>query len=560
MTNSSITQIRDLQDKTTLKGVYLFLSISISLLIFKTILGVEIIPLLINEPPISIYLSILSLATILSALFYYVQLNRFLLKILIKIYRKSRNYPEYKDISLSNSLDHIFITPERKKFGSKLFFSLTLFLFLITFIGEAIEVFIFILVFMVISFSLLIPLLVTDWKLLLQRVKMIYFMKHFIQENKILKKKGENPVEQFILNLRKNLWFEAKSSFSQFLDEYLTVISEPIHKYIPYGELIEEFYDFVLTIYDGLDHFKKQPRHEIANFFFDKFNLDISAGTPKSDRYLLDYINSIKSSFSYIQNFANKLISWDEWLIRYVFKKEHIELDQIIKQINIMINLFDKNNEYTTLKNKQRLSKSEDVREPQIRKLKEEIYTQYQKIIMSFTNLENTLILLNIRDFFKKDLLEEYLKKLRETVYFLEVDLKLKKRMTKKEYQDVFTAISETLKFLIQNYEKLNYQYDISMIFQHIDHLNKFRYDLDKFNIEVDFSKSYRIRFKLNSDLEIIIPFMQEGLFSRKIKDIRTANPNIDFEKQTRVIYEYLKKCSSEFNLKIEDEAFWKAT
>ena len=47
------------------------------------------------------------------------------------------------------------------------------------------------------------------------------------------------------------------------------------------------------------------------------------------------------------------------------------------------------------------------------------------------------------------------------------------------------------------------------MIFQHIDCLNKFRYDLDKFNIEVDFSKSDRIKFKLDTGLEIIIPFQQ---------------------------------------------------
>jgi len=58
--------------------------------------------------------------------------------------------------------------------------------------------------------------------------------------------------------------------------------------------------------------------------------------------------------------------------------------------------------------------------------------------------------------------------------------------------------------------------------------------------------------------LEIIIPFIQEGLFSRKIKDIKSANPHIDFKKLTKVIYEYLKNCSSKFNLKIEDEAFWR--
>jgi len=557
MANSSITQIRDQQDKTTLKGVYLFFSVSISLLIFKIMLDVEIIPLLTDEIPISLYLSILSLATILSASFYYIQPNRLLLKILVKICRKSKNYPEYNDINLSNSLDHIFITPERKKFGSKLFFSLTLCLFLITFSGEALDIFFFILVIMVISFSFLIPLLVQDWKLLLQRVKMIYFMKLFIQENKILKNNKNNPVKQFILNLQENLWFEAKSSFSQFLDEYLTIISEPMHKYVLHGELIEKFYDLVFSIYDRFDHFKKQPHHEIANYFFDKINLEISAGIPKSDRNLLDYVEPIIKSLSFIQKFVDTLISWDEWLVWYVFKKEHIELGQIKEQIDKMIKLFNKNDEYNKLKIKQQQAQPEDVKTPQITKLKTEINTQYQKIIMSFTNMENTLILRNIINFFKKDLLKKYFKNLRETVYLLEVDLKLKERMTEKEYQNIFTAISETFKFLIQNYEKTTYQYDISTIFQHIDLLTKFKYDLDKFNIEVDFSKSYRVRFKLDSGLEIIIPFMQEGLFSRKIKDVKTANPHFNFTKDIQVIYDYLERYSSEFNVKIEDEAFW---
>ncbi len=406
-----------------------------------------------------------------------------------------------------------------------------------------------------ISFSFLIPLLVQDWKLLLQRVKMIYFMKLFIQENKILKNNKNNPVMHFILNLQKNLWFEAKSSFSQFLDEYLTIISEPMHKYILHGELFEKFYGVVFDIYDRFNHFKNQPHHEIVNYLFDKVNLEISAGTPKSDRHLLDYIDPIIKSLSYIQKFVKILILWDEWLVWYVFKREHIELSQIKEQIEKMIKFFDKNGEYNKLKVKQQLAKSDDVKAPQITNLKKDIDIQYQKIIKSFANTENISILTNIKNFFKKDLLKEYFKNLRETVYFLDLDLKLKERMTKKEYQGVFTAISETLKFLIQNYEKKPYLYDISMIFHHLDLLNKFKYDLDKLNIDADFLKPDKIRFKLDSSLEVIIPFMQEGLFSRKIQDIKKANPH--FAKDIPVIYEYLKKCSSEFNGKIEDEPFW---
>ncbi|KKN45209.1 hypothetical protein LCGC14_0685360 [marine sediment metagenome] len=36
MPETSFTQVGELQDKTTLKGIYFFLSISISLLIFKS--------------------------------------------------------------------------------------------------------------------------------------------------------------------------------------------------------------------------------------------------------------------------------------------------------------------------------------------------------------------------------------------------------------------------------------------------------------------------------------------------------------------------------------------
>ncbi|KKL47051.1 hypothetical protein LCGC14_2339450, partial [marine sediment metagenome] len=45
----------------------------------------------------------------------FVESQKIILNIMILLFSK------YNDITLLNSLDHIFITPERKKFGSKLF-------------------------------------------------------------------------------------------------------------------------------------------------------------------------------------------------------------------------------------------------------------------------------------------------------------------------------------------------------------------------------------------------------------------------------------------------------
>ena len=70
-----LTQIKETQDKTTLKGVYLFLSIVIALILFKYTLGINIIIYLTNESLLNLSISSLSLATIITAALYYTQLN-----------------------------------------------------------------------------------------------------------------------------------------------------------------------------------------------------------------------------------------------------------------------------------------------------------------------------------------------------------------------------------------------------------------------------------------------------------------------------------------------------
>ncbi len=458
-------------------------------------------------------------------------------------------YREYRSIQLYQCIDHIFISEKKKNLFSKMLFSISLFILVLSFKNE--DIFWIILIIGLILIMIFLRLTYNDLKDLMLSLKLIYFMKLFIQENNLINKQ---PIKDFIQYIEHNLWFEAQASFSQFLDAYLTSISEPFQAKIIHGVIIENFCNF----FEQFPNLGRKPHHEIANYFFNEMNLDISAGTNQSGRYSLDYINPIRLSFLYLQKFVNTIYSWDDWLTWYVFRKDYIELNKLIRQIDKMINLFDKNNEYQKLVNKLRLLESEDIEPLKIHSLKEEIYTQYQKIISHFATLNNKLELLNIKNFFKKDLLKKYLEKIRETVYFLDTNLRLKERMTRKQHQEVFTAISETLKSFIQNYELLPYQYDVSAILQHIDLLNKFKFDLDKFNIFVDFSKPHEIKFKLDPELEIIIPFKQEDLLSRKIKNIKTANPQVDLVKQKRVIHEYLNKCSENFNLKIEDEVFWK--
>lgn len=555
--SKSLTQIKDVQDKTTLRGVYLFLSIVISLLIFKYFLKIDIVSYLTTEPPLSLYISILSLATVIAATLYYIQPNMLLLEKVFKLSIFREKFPSYNGIDLSNSIEHPFISTERTRFGSKLFFISTLGLSIFLFIGENINILIGISIFMVSLVITLFILMRRDLNNLILRVKMIYFMKLFIRENNLYKNSKDNVVKEFTLNLQRTLWFEAKASFSYFLDNYLSEISEPFQNKLKHSNIIEKFYETIFIFYND-SSFNNKPNHEIVTYFFDKMNLDISVGTNKSDRYILDYIKPILESYEYIKEFTEKLILWDNWLKAYIFKEEYIELSKVLNQIDEIINCFDKNGHYNKLKAQHIQINKNDITSIQINIIKKEIHIQYQKIIKNFTDIHHTLQLKNITDFFKSDLMKEYLEKIRNKRYFLDLELKIRERLTKENYQNVFSTITILLEFYIKNYPLAPYEYQKIDIFHHIKILQKYKYDLDKIDILADFSKPYQISLIISSDLELIFPFKQEGLFHKKIKDLRTKNPLPDLEIQKEKIYNFLNLLSRKFNLQIDNIEFWK--
>lgn len=552
MPETSFTQVRDLQDKTTLRGVYFFLSISISLLIFKCA-GFKTISFFNPVENIGVYISIISLASLLGTFFYYTQPNLYLLKCIINLRGYPNKYPEYKDVSISKSIDHLFIRNERTKFGSKLFFSITIIIIFLLFLREAFEILITAFIFTIMLMIILLYLLLQEWRELILRLKLIYFMKLFYKDNNQINQK---EIDKFVNYLGKELWFEAKSSFSQFIEIHLKTVSEPYIQKLKHRDIIEKFCNFIHRYYDHRDENTRKPAHEIAQFFFNSMNLEIIEGFSRSDRFMLDFIKPIKEAIEYLLEFSEEIQKWDNWLKKFVFKTRIIDLDKIISQMKNIIKLLNKNNEYGKLESIQRQLSQEGITVEQIRTLKEDIYTQYKKIIYQISETSETLQLLNIKNFFKEDLFKEYLKKIRDKIYFFETDLKLVKRLGKENYQEVFSSVSEILKFYFKNYKTPHYQFDNDKLLQDIDLIKNYEFDLDKLDIFIDFSKTYELKFIIETDLEIIIPIRQEGLFSRRIDNLSTKNPSANLERQKKIIYEYLKKRSKDYNLKF-DEEFW---
>ena len=540
MPGTSITQVQDLQDKTTLKGVYFFLSISISLLIFKSA-GFQTISFFNPVENIGIYISIISLASLLGAFFYYTQPNLYLLKFILYLRGYRKKYPEYKDVSISKSIDHLFIRNERTKFGSKLFFSITIIIIFLLFLEETFEILITAFILTIVFMIILLYLLLKEWGKLTLRLKLIYFMQLFYRDNNQINQK---EIDKFVNYLSKELWFEAKSSFSQFIEQHLKTISEPYIQKLKLRDIIGKFCDFINVYYDHRDENSRKPDHEIALYFFDYMNLEFLKGLPSQDRYLIDYIKPIKDAIEYLITFSEEIQKWDNWLKIFVFKTKITDLSGIISKMKNIITSLLKDNEYVKLKGAQK------------HLLKEDIYTQYKKIIHQTSELSETLSLVGIKQFFREDLFKEYLMKIRDSICFFEIELGLVTRLIKKNYQEVFNSVSGILKFYFENFNTPHYQFDNDTLFKNIDLIKKYESDLDKLDIFIDFSNKYKLKFIIDSDLEIDIPIDQEGLFSRRIGNLSTENPSANLEKQRETIYEYLRKRSKDHSLRFDEESW----
>lgn len=541
MSESSISEIRNLQDKTTLKGVYFFLSISITFLIMRIMPEIEINSFLDPVNSIENYILIISISSVFMAILYYLQLELFIFKKIIRIISKRNdNYPDYKGIQLQNSLDHLFLSNDKKKLFSKVLFTLALILIMLSFLGE--NYFYIVLIFFTIIIAFLITLVINDLRKLLINIKLVYFMKLFIQENKLLK---DSLVQDFVNYIKRNLWFEAKYAFSHIIKKYLKEISEPYHEKLKYQRYLENFYEYCLHIYDYANNFPAD--HHIVNGFLDKMCLLIDSSI--ADKYLYDHIGRIKESIEYFYTIISIISKWDNWLISFIFDLSDLDIrdeKMIISEFNVLFKIDDINK----LKNLIKKSDSMD-----IQKRKNEIYALYAKLIKLFSKQREVGYLKYINNTFNSENFKKFLTKIRDKIGFLEMEFNLESRLEKKSYQQVFNSLNSIFQFYIKNFEKLSYQYEGTIITD-IDILKKYEFDLDQLDIHCNFTFFPQINIEITPTFEIIMKVSRSGLLDRKVAKMDSSS-KLNKIQQKAELLKYLRKKKEQFELKIKNLDFW---
>jgi len=214
----SLSQLRTIQDKTTLKGIYFFLCLSVTSFILVSIEFLTLDALLNPIQSIQEYLILFSIVSVSTAFLYYMKLEDLLLRKCLS-YIGEKNYPNYHYIKFQNCIDHYYIINEKNRFLSKILFIITLFIISLIFFVNMIIIF---LLFQI----LIIPLIVSailDWRQLSVRLKLIYFIELLIQEGNAYSK-NEN-IQNFVKFAEQNLWLEAKSAFMNFLEKNIEVIA-----------------------------------------------------------------------------------------------------------------------------------------------------------------------------------------------------------------------------------------------------------------------------------------------------------------------------------------------
>ena len=110
MTTYYTGQFKDIQDKTTYKGVYFFLSISIVFFIINLNPDNNLSNFLNVFESYELYIIILSVSSILTAFLYYFKGEILIFKLIIVLKNRKGKFPKYKNVKLHSGIDHIFIS------------------------------------------------------------------------------------------------------------------------------------------------------------------------------------------------------------------------------------------------------------------------------------------------------------------------------------------------------------------------------------------------------------------------------------------------------------------
>jgi len=542
MSQSGISQVKNLQDKTSLRGAYFFLAFSLMYLIFSAYPDFGIDPF--NDPykNLGFYIVILSISSIIAGVLYFLQIEILLFKFFIKHKSTLKFFREYGDVKLSSCIDHTFIMERKKDFFSKLLFTLALILLILAFIitktsnPEFInnEIYLIILIVAVIVIGLLfIWVFLFDLKELINSMKFIFFMKLLLQDNNLAK---EEIIKKFIDNIRNNLWFEAKQAFTQFINGYLNSLCEPYFKKLEFQKTLKLFTRICFDIDKNIAQWEdKQIKAYIMSDLIEKYD------------YFPDVLTDFKNTFDYFINLIEITSNRDKWLNFFAFFPNRLHLEiynfgeirssivSYIKQLKIVM---DKGGPDPVIENA--------------------AYDLYAELFKKWSSRKATEVLIYVLDYiFNIDNFKIILDNLRNLTFNLHKKLKLQKRLENKDHQKIFDAFNDILYFYINNYNKSRYDHKSSIqIVDEINVLRLYEYDLDKLDILCLFQSEDELIITINSSLQItiILRTVVKNIFQTYVFDMKQS---VDFLQYKDKICEVLKTVSEKHNLKVKNSKFW---
>ena len=521
-------QFRDIQDKTTYKGVYFFLSISIVFFIINLNPDNNLSNFLNVFESFELYIIILSVSSISTAFFYYFKGEILIFKLIIILKNRKGKFPKYKNVKLHSGIDHIFISSIKERFFSKVLFTLTLLFISLSFISEA-NSFI-IITFFLIFIGLLIVWIVYDNRELNLVLKLIYFMKLFIQDNKMI---TDATVKEFIDSLKNNLWFKANQNFKHFIEKHL----RDLYLYNRESSLkfLEVFYETCESIIER--HDPNQNNEKLVMEVLSRINTEVYE-SKIVDLNRDSSLSTLKENIDFFYDFIHEINRWDEWLLKYVFNADDFSIGTY--DIVNLKRIYNK-------KAAKKLYNYHVGKEYSQKEKKQNIIESSTAIIKNYLSITGRT---HLKEFCKKTLYDEKLRiilqKIRDKTVLLD----------KEHEQKIFDALNNILQFYYNNINKSENNYEGSRsILSHVKLLREFEEDLDLLDIECYFIHSNEIYFE---PFRISIYWNENPLniFEEIITKISpdTNLDNVDLKNSFKL---YLEKRVNKFNLKFKNLEFW---
>lgn len=320
MSNKIIPYLTVLQDKTTLKGIYFFLSFCIVITFSIYINFIEIDVLFNPLNNLSQYFIILSATSLLYAVFHYLKAADLFLKRSLLLYKRRRQLPQvYQDITYQDTINHPFIINEKNNFLSKCMFIIALgLLTLITFHPT---------IFSFIPWSFLIfiiPIIILSYSLNSDWDKMSFKLFLIHMSEVILKSHGnslkDDDISQFREKLESLLWKDAKISFVAYIDENIN------RSIITKEEKIRNVLKNVFFISSILYDFNTDPPpSEQLNNFLQRYNIGKFRIDNSSISEISELFRTIMNDLETANQIIFKLLQWDAWMKKIFLSQDLIE-------------------------------------------------------------------------------------------------------------------------------------------------------------------------------------------------------------------------------------------